>query len=105
VTLLRRELETAWPARRIVESLWNNPARLARAPGGLQESVERLRRELRPELARPDWEPVLRRRRIAEERLASVERYAARRHCRRARMLEYFGEAAPPCGNCDACRP
>ena len=23
--------------------------------------------------------------------------------CRRMRLLEYFGEAAPPCGNCDTC--
>ena len=104
-TLLQRELETTWPARRLIESLWSHPARLAQAPASLRESVERLRRELRPELARPDWEPVLRRRRIAEERLASVVRYAAHRHCRRARMLEYFGEPAGPCGNCDACRP
>ena len=23
--------------------------------------------------------------------------------CRRVRLLEYFGEASPPCGNCDTC--
>ncbi len=25
-------------------------------------------------------------------------------HCRRMRLLEYFGQAAAPCGNCDTCR-
>ncbi len=40
----------------------------------------------------------------ANERLRKMIAYALEPSCRRARILEYFGQAfAPPCGNCDAC--
>lgn len=37
------------------------------------------------------------------EKLDRVMRYAQLAHCRRAQILEYFGESAEPCGNCDIC--
>lgn len=99
----RRELESAHPSRRLVEDLWRHPDRLARAPASLRTSVERLRLEVPPGAGSAGWEPYLRRRRLAEERLAGVVRYAAGRSCRRQVLLDYFGERAGQCGNCDNC--
>ena len=44
-------------------------------------------------------------RRNAEEKLAKIVEYGAARTCRRAFLLEYFGEAWPEddCGACDVC--
>ncbi|MFE5671585.1 RecQ family ATP-dependent DNA helicase [Agromyces sp. NPDC056523] len=45
-----------------------------------------------------------RRRRIDESRLAMIRGYAETTRCRRAYLLEYFGDAVDsPCGNCDTC--
>ena len=49
---------------------------------------------------------ALRRHRRRERgRLRAVKRYAGTRKCRRAFILEYFGEDPPPgpCGGCDRC--
>ena len=44
------------------------------------------------------------RRRFDESRLEMMRAYAEHDHCRRAFVLSYFGEEAPPeCGNCDNC--
>ncbi|GGI48282.1 ATP-dependent DNA helicase RecQ [Agromyces flavus] len=49
-------------------------------------------------------EVVERRRRIDESRLAMIRGYAETTRCRRAYLLEYFGDAVTaPCGNCDTC--
>src|SRR5206468_3271536 len=66
-------------------------------------SIERLRRELRPERGEVDWRAVRRRRRGAERRIAVMEGYAAGRGCRRAALLDYFGERLVRCHGCDAC--
>ena len=52
---------------------------------------------------RVDWEPVRRRRRLAEERIAVMERYARDRRCRRAALIGYFGEQLVRCAGCDVC--
>ena len=46
-------------------------------------------------------------RRLHEQALLRIERmrgYAELRACRRAYLLNYFGEEASPCGHCDNCR-
>ena len=49
-------------------------------------------------------EVVDRRKRIDESRLAMIRAYAETTRCRRASLLEYFGDDLPaPCGNCDTC--
>jgi ATP-dependent DNA helicase RecQ len=52
-----------------------------------------------------DFEAIDARRRVAQTRLAAMIRYAEARTCRRAVLLEYFGDTAPrvPCGGCDRC--
>ena len=42
-------------------------------------------------------------RRVAAARLDAMLALAETTDCRRVRLLEYFGEAATPCGNCDNC--
>ena len=72
-----------------------------RRGGGLRIA----RRALR--LASPpvNWRQLERRRRTDRERLDAMEAYAHTRHCRRAYVLRYFGdaEARPYCGACDRC--
>lgn len=49
-------------------------------------------------------EVVDRRKRIDESRLAMIRGYAETSRCRRAYLLEYFGDdLSAPCGNCDTC--
>ncbi|HEU4757493.1 MAG TPA: RecQ family ATP-dependent DNA helicase [Agromyces sp.] len=49
-------------------------------------------------------EVVERRRRIDESRRAMIRGYAETSRCRRAYLLEYFGDdLAAPCGECDTC--
>jgi ATP-dependent DNA helicase RecQ len=52
-----------------------------------------------------DWAGITSRRRIAEERLQAMIRYAESRTCRRAVLLGYFGDSVDggPCGKCDRC--
>lgn len=41
---------------------------------------------------------------FAHSRLEMMRRYADQEYCRRADLINYFGEAfTPPCGNCDNC--
>ncbi|MBM4187392.1 MAG: ATP-dependent DNA helicase RecQ [Gemmatimonadetes bacterium] len=101
--IARRELEVTFPDRALVERAWADPKALDRLPRGVIASVERLKRELRPERGRARWDRVHQRRVAALERLATMERYASRHHCRRATLLEYFGERIPRCAGCDVC--
>jgi ATP-dependent DNA helicase RecQ len=102
-TLLRHELDTTFPSPQVVQRLWTHPDTLRAAPKGLRDSVERLRQELQPGRGAVNWAPVLARRRVAEQRITSMERYTSRRACRRAMLLEYFGEVAGHCSGCDMC--
>lgn len=101
--LPRRELAVTFPPRRLLESAWADPAAMARLPGNIQASAERLRRELRPERGRIDWRRVDARRRAAVDRIEAVHRYATDRTCRRAAVLAYFGERLVRCSGCDVC--
>jgi ATP-dependent DNA helicase RecQ len=49
-------------------------------------------------------EAQMERREFDRSRVAMIRAYAESRSCRRAFILEYFGEPfEPPCGNCDIC--
>ncbi len=98
-----RELSVTFPDRRLLHDVWNDPAKMARLPGAVQASAERLRHELRPERGPVDWRSVDARRRAATDRIQSVRRYAATRRCRRAAILSYFGERLVRCSGCDVC--
>ena len=99
----RRQLDVTFPGERLAEQVWGGELDPARVPANLRGSLERLRRELRPERGAPCWKPVRERRRAAESRIAVMEQYAQRRSCRRAALLGYFGEPVPRCTGCDVC--
>ncbi len=98
-----RGLAVTFPARKILESAWADPRRLHEMPKNVAASVERLRRELRPERGPVRWERVARREAAARDRLLTVREYAASRTCRRAALLQYFGERLVRCSGCDVC--
>lgn len=97
------ELAVTFPPRQTVEAAWRDPKVFERLPKNVAASVERLRRELRPERGPVRWERVTRRLVTARERLETVRRYAADRTCRRAALLAYFGERLVRCSGCDVC--
>ncbi len=99
----RRQIETTFPEERVVEALWRDPTARPRYPEAIVAAADRLAAELRPERGAVDWGPVRRRRREAERRLRAIRRYAEARRCRRASMLEWFGERVRRCGGCDVC--
>ncbi len=99
----RRQLDVTFPARRTLEDLWSGRLAASRVPKAVADSAERLRNELHPERGEVDWRPVERRREAALARIAAVERYARSRGCRRAAVLEYFGERSGSCAGCDRC--
>jgi ATP-dependent DNA helicase RecQ len=101
--LHRRQLDVTFPPRRLLERLWSGAASPATVPGGVRESGERLRRELRPDRGPPDWKPVRLRRDRAEARIAAMESYATGRGCRRRGLIGYFGEEVTRCAGCDRC--
>jgi ATP-dependent DNA helicase RecQ len=104
VVLHRRQLDVTFPARKVAERAWRDPAALTRLPANVRASVERLRAEVAPEGEGVDWSVVRARRRRAEVRLAAMERYASGRGCRRRMLLGYFGEFGVACHGCDRCR-
>ena len=74
------------------------------SPSRLPESGEEGEMEfiLRRRIPAPFSSVARRRRELAK--LQAVRRYAGTRRCRRAFILRYFGEEAPPrCGSCDRC--
>jgi ATP-dependent DNA helicase RecQ len=101
--LPRRQLDVTFPPERLAEQVWSGAVVPARIPANIRASLERLRRELRPERGAPRWREVQRRHRAALARLEVMERYASQRECRRAALLGYFGEQLPRCSGCDVC--
>jgi ATP-dependent DNA helicase RecQ len=101
--LHQRQLEVTFPPRRDLEALWGDPSLRPRFPAAVVASADRLRAELGPETGPVDWSGVHRRRRVAETRIKAMEGYAARRSCRRAALLGWFGEEVVSCSGCDAC--
>ncbi len=77
---------------------------LSGMPDNVIESAHRLAQELRPEHGPVDWGPVKRRLQAARHRLATIERYASAKHCRRRALVGYFGEVLGGCSGCDRCR-
>ena len=51
----------------------------------------------------PDWSGPRRLREAALDGLRAVRAYADAGRCRRAVLLEYFGDGTPACGGCDLC--
>jgi len=101
--LPRRQLDVTFPGEDLAERVWSGEADPRRIPANVLASIERLRRELRPDRGPIDWSRVRRRRREAEGRIAVMERYARRGACRRKTLLAYFGERLPRCSGCDVC--
>jgi len=63
---------------------------------GLQDVVQQ-RRMIEQSEASADYK------RVATAKLDALLGLCETTHCRRVRLLDYFGEAASPCGNCDNC--
>jgi ATP-dependent DNA helicase RecQ len=101
--LHRRQLDVTFPPRRVLEAYWAGRTAPERLPSTVKESADRLRRELRPDLGRPEWKAVSERRRRAEGRIAAMESYAEAKRCRRAVLIGYFGEHLAQCTGCDRC--
>ena len=101
--LHRRQLDVTFPPRALLEAAWSGRTPAERIPSTVRESVERLRLELRPDRAPPDWSAVAERRRRAERRIAAMEAYAETRGCRRRALIGYFGETLAGCAGCDRC--
>jgi ATP-dependent DNA helicase RecQ len=101
--LPRRELDVTFPPRSVVERAWREPNYRQSLANGVRASIDRLERELRPGRGVVDWRRIERRRAEALARIAAVEHYARNRRCRRAALLEYFGERLPRCRGCDVC--
>jgi ATP-dependent DNA helicase RecQ len=99
----RRQLEVTFPPEALAARVFRGEVDPARVPASIRASLERLRRELRPERGQVDWSRVRTRRCEAEARIAVMERYAAERHCRRAALIGYFGEGLVRCAGCDVC--
>jgi len=98
-----RELAVTFPPRKTVEAAWRDPVALHRLPKNVGASVERLRRELRPERGPVRWDTVARRQQAAQKRLETIRAYAESPACRRAALLGYFGERLVRCSGCDVC--
>ena len=103
-TLHRRQLDVAFPPRRLLEKIWKSKGTVSGVPANVRESADRLARELRPDLGPVNWTRVRERRQRAEDRLRAMERYADGRGCRRRALVGYFGEKLASCSGCDRCR-
>jgi superfamily II DNA helicase RecQ len=101
--LHQRQLDVTFPRRQLLEKIWHEPGGSVGIPANVLDSAERLRRELRPERGPVDWRPVTERRRRAEARIRAVGEYARTTRCRRAKLVEYFGEVLAGCSGCDRC--
>jgi RecQ family ATP-dependent DNA helicase len=101
--LHRRQLDVTFPPRASLERIWREDPRARGVPRSVLASAERLRFELRPDRGPVDWSPVVRRRRLAEARIAAIETYAQGGKCRRRALVGYFGEKLEHCAGCDRC--
>lgn len=101
--LPRCQLDVTFPPEKLAERVWSGRLSEQRVPTNLRESLDRLRRELRPERGRVNWAPIRQRRRDAENRIAVMEHFAKDRRCRRSALVGYFGEAVARCAGCDIC--
>ncbi len=90
----REQLDVTFPPARAVERIWRDPDAARRAPASLRESAERLRHEVLDASGRADWAPVKRRRRLAEARIGSVEKYATTRRMPAQRAARVLRRAA-----------
>ena len=105
-TLPRRQLDTTFPAERLLEQLWRDSSLRTRYPASVIAAADRLAAELRPDRGPVTWTGVRRRRREASRRIDAMLRYAARTtRCRRSTLLAWFGEECRRCGGCDRCGP
>jgi ATP-dependent DNA helicase RecQ len=103
LTVLRRQIGVTFPEPALCAQVWRDPAQGLRLPAAVRASIERLRRELRPERGAVSWAGVDERRRRAEQRLRAVTDYVTARGCRRRRLLHWFGERGVVCSGCDRC--
>ena len=101
--LHRRQLAVTFPSPRLAARIWADARQARTVPRNVLESIERLRLELAPERGVADWTGVRKRRRVADERIRAVERYAGGGRCRRWVLLDHFGERLARCGGCDRC--
>ena len=101
--LHRRQLDVTFPPRSLCEAAWTDQGTEARLPANVRASVERLRRELRPERGGIDWRPIAARRERALARLEAIAAYAKGRGCLRAALVGYFGERISGCSGCARC--
>ena len=99
----RRQLATTFPKEQLLEECWRDPSRRGRLPATVVAAADRLEAELRPDRGPIDWGGVRRRRREAERRLEAMLGYAGGTRCRRAVLLEWFGERGVRCAGCDRC--
>ncbi len=99
----RRQLDVTCPPRRVLEQLWADPATRNRHPKAVVAAADRLRAELGGLPDPEGWTRIGRRKSAAADRLRTMEAYATRPRCRRAQLLEYFGEARAECHGCDVC--
>ncbi len=101
--LHRRQLDVTFPALPLCEKVWRDPTQGEKLPRSVRDSIERLRRELRPERGGVDWRPVAARRVRAEGRLEAIASYAKGRGCLRSELVGYFGERLTSCAGCGQC--
>lgn len=101
--LHRRQLDVTFPAREVCEQAWGSRKEEEKLTASVRASVERLRRELRPERGGIDWRPIAARRARAEGRLGAIAAYAQGANCLRAGLVRYFGEQIATCAGCGRC--
>jgi ATP-dependent DNA helicase RecQ len=101
--LHRRQLDVTFPPRELCEKAWGSRKEEEKLPASVRASVERLRRELRPERGGVDWRPIAARRARAEARLGAIVGYAQGANCFRAGLVQYFGERIATCAGCGRC--
>ena len=105
IHMLQMQQEVTFPDERMVEAAWKDAAAYKRLPANVRTSVDRLRAELQPARGPVDWSGVRRRKKLANDRLRAMERYATTHTCRRAALLGWFGESGVRCRGCDQCKP
>jgi superfamily II DNA helicase RecQ len=103
IHMLKMQQEVTFPDERMVEAAWKDAAAYKRLPANVRTSIDRLRAELQPARGPVDWNGVRKRKKLANDRLRAMERYATTHSCRRAELLGWFGETGVRCRGCDRC--